>query len=109
MSNDATLDALRRMEEDGSDLSRPLRMDFFVAVPDRASGDVVAVAAAALGFETSVERDDDGSSWTCYCVKVIVPAYDTVVAIEHQLDALARPVGGHADGFGSYGNADPRP
>jgi hypothetical protein len=28
------------------------------------------------------------------------------VAIERQLDALAREVGGHADGFGTYGNAE---
>lgn len=103
--DEATRDALRRMESHGSDLSRPLPMDFFVAVPDQKSGELVAAGAAALGFSTEVAKDDEGPAWTCYCMKVITPSYETVRAIEGQLDGLARPVGGHSDGFGSFGNA----
>ena len=37
----ATKEALERIREDGSDLERPLSMDFFVAVPDERSGEAV--------------------------------------------------------------------
>jgi hypothetical protein len=106
LDEDATHDALERIASDGSDMSRPLDMDFFVAVPDAGSGSVIAARVAQLGFATNVERDAETGDWTCYCTKRLVPTLEAVVAIERQLDALAREVGGHADGFGTYGNAE---
>jgi hypothetical protein len=106
-ADDATRAALERIALDGSDLNRPLDMDFFVAVPDAAAGAVVAARAVSLGFATNVEQDVESGEWTCYCTLRLVPAFDAVVAIEEQLDALAHDVGGHADGFGTFGNADP--
>jgi hypothetical protein len=102
---DATSAALERIAQDGSDLSRPLRMDFFVVVPDKASGQIMAIRAGSLGFETSVEQDLETREWTCYCTKVFVPSYESVVSIESQLDSLSRDIGGYADGFGTFGNA----
>ena len=104
-NNDATRQALERIAKDGSDLSRPLQMDFFVAVPDEKSGHVVAARASKLGFGTSVEQDVESHEWTCYCTTVMMAAFESVVAIEAQLDSLASDVGGHADGFGTFGNA----
>ena len=104
--DDATWEALQRIARDGSDLTRPLSMDFFVAVPDETSGQIVASRARVLGFETSVEQDSETGAWTCYCTKVLVPTYESVVAIESQLDSLASNVGGYVDGFGTFGNAD---
>ena len=61
---DATRAALKRIAEDGSDLTRPLEMDFFVTVLDESSGRAVASRAAALGFETRVEQDPETGEWT---------------------------------------------
>jgi hypothetical protein len=77
-------------------------MDFFVAVPDADAGAFVAARAANLGFATNVESGE----WTCYCKKRIVPTFDAVVAIEQELDAMAHDLGGYADGFGTFGNAE---
>lgn len=100
----ATKDALERLRRAGSNLGRPLQMDFFVAVPDEPSGVSVARLATALGFTTSVEQDSSSGHWTCYCTKTVVPSFEMVTTIERQLDDLARPMGGHIDGFGSFGN-----
>ena len=100
----ATRAARRRLVDHGSDLSRPLEMDFFVAIPDEMSGETVAARASQLGFATRVVRDSSGE-WTCYCTKVIVPSYETVAGIEGQLEALAHDVGGYCEGFESCGNA----
>ena len=78
MAVDATKEALESIASNGSDMTRPLEMDFFVAVPDEASGDAVARRAR--------------------------PSYDVVVAIERELDEIGRRVGGYADGFGTFGN-----
>jgi len=104
--DDATGDALRRIAETGSDLAKPMKIDFFVAVPSKDTGDKIALKARDLGFATSVEMDDEDLEWTCYCTKVLVPEYDEVVKIEHQLDSIAKEFGGHIDGFGTFGNAE---
>jgi regulator of RNase E activity RraB len=104
--DDATREALERIARDGSDLTRPLKMDFFVAVPDETAGRIVADRAAKAGFDTVVEQDSETEDWTCYCTKVLVPTYDAVVDIESQLDSFASDIGGHADGFGTFGNVD---
>ena len=104
--DDATGAALRRLADDGSDLSKPMAMDFFVAVPSQEAGAAVARGAKERGFEASVEQDSETGHWTCYCTITLVPEYAAVVAIEGELDALARQHRGHADGFGSFGNAD---
>lgn len=101
----ATQAGLDRIAHDGSDLTRPLEMDFFVAVPDEASGRTVATRADMLGFRTSVEQDAESGEWTCYCTKILVASYEAVREIEQQLDVIARDVGGYCDGFGSFGNA----
>src|SRR5262249_31065674 len=104
--DDTTGDALRLIAERGSDLTKPMKMDFFIAVPSKGAGDRIALKARVLGFVTSVEQDDDGLKWTCYCTKVLVPEYSEVVKIERQLDSIAKEFGGYADGFGTFGNAE---
>lgn len=100
----ATRAALERIAADGSDLRRPLTIDFFVAVPDRHSGESVARDARARGSGTAVEYDEPSARWTCYCTTTMVPELHAVVAVERELNEVARKHGGHADGFGTFGN-----
>ncbi|MEW4455192.1 ribonuclease E inhibitor RraB [Bremerella sp. JC817] len=101
-----TAQALELIEADGSDLSQPLEMDFFIAVPSQQSGEQIAEEARKIGFETSVEQDEESGEWTCYCTKTILASVDTVFDIEETLDDLAEPFGGYSDGFGTFGNKD---
>lgn len=104
--NDAIGDALRRIIAGGSDLTKPMEIDYFVAVPSDSAGNQVARMAQEQGFNTKVSQDDKTSEWTCYCTKTFVPEYAEIVKIEQQLDTLAQPFGGYIDGFGSWGNSD---
>jgi regulator of RNase E activity RraB len=104
--NDADGDALRRVAADGSDLSRPMSIDFTVAVPDAGAGLEVAVRAGALGYQTAVRQDEESREWTCYCTRIMVPSYEAVVAAQQELDELARSHGGWADGWGTFGNRE---
>lgn len=101
----ATGDALRSLMRDGSNLSRPMDIDFFLAVPDKETGWKIAREVRRLGYDASLEQDDENQDWTCYCRKNLVPKYSEVVRLENELDLLAKKYGGYADGFGSYGNA----
>jgi len=104
--NDATGDALRRLRDCGSNLSKPMEIDFFVAAPSRESGERISAEVTALGFQVSLEQDEESDAWTCYCSKTLVPEHALVSKIEAELGEIARPYGGFVDGFGSYGNVE---
>jgi regulator of RNase E activity RraB len=102
LPNDADGDALRRLAAAGSDLSRPMSIDFAVAVPSRVAGLAVARAAAVVGYESSVDGGGDG--WTCYCTRRMVASHAAVVDAQAELNRLSEPHGGRCDGWGSAGN-----
>ena len=102
--SDANGDALRRVASD-SDMSRPMDIDFMVAVPDEEAGRAVAYAAQARGFSTSVKQDQESGNWTCYCTKSMLATYDGVLEAQAELDRIAEPHRGYSDGWGTFGNS----
>ena len=106
LSDEDTQDALLRLAQQGSDLSRPMLIDFFVVVPSYAAGQRFADEIRAQDFATSLERDDEDQTWTCYCSTTLVPEYSAITDVEKKLGEIAKKHGGHLDGFGSFGNAD---
>jgi hypothetical protein len=99
-------DALQRVADHGSDMSRPMSIDFCVAVTDESAGKAVAEVATARGYITKVIKDHDGTSWTCYCTKEMVATYNSVIATQAELDELSKPFGGYSDGWVTAGNID---
>ena len=71
--------------------------------------------ADKLGYETSIDFDDGEDAeddeeitepWTCTCTKQMLLEYDGVMAAQAELDEIARPLGGYADGWGTFGNVE---
>ncbi|MEP7340522.1 MAG: ribonuclease E inhibitor RraB [Acidobacteriota bacterium] len=102
---DADGDALNRIAKDGSDMSKPMGIDFFVAVATEGGGHLIANAANQLGYETEIVFDEESGDLTCYCTKVMVPEYDAVIEAQKELDQLAKPHEGFSDGWGTLGNS----
>ncbi len=82
-----------------------MEIEFFVTVPSATAGERIALSANNLGFDTSVDSDDETGSWTCYCAKVMLPTHSDITKAELELDKIAKPFAGYVDGFGSFGNA----
>ena len=106
LPNDSDGDALRRLIGLGYDLSRPMSIDFFIAVPSEQAGLAVAEAAEKQGYRTSVEFDDEDQAWTCYCTCEMVPSYLGLIVVQSDLEQLSGPHGGYPDGWGTFGNLD---
>jgi hypothetical protein len=104
--DDADGAALRRVQAHGSDMTRPMDIDFAVSVPNEEAGQRVAEAAGARGYRTKVEKDDDSGEWTCYCSRRLVPEYEAILAAQVELDGLSESFGGYSDGWGTFGNAE---
>lgn len=102
--NDANGDALRRMEAQGDDLTRPRIVDFTVAFSDRSSAEQFAQHIRALGHEVSVEltETDQNYPWDVVVVQHMVPSYDGIVNFENLLQSVADAWGGHNDGWGCF-------
>lgn len=104
--NNADGDALQRIADHGSNMSKPMRVDFCVAVPNESAGKSVAELAATKGFVTELVKNHDGLGWTCYCTKVMVPTYDAIIAAQDELNEISKPYGGYGVGWETPGNVD---
>lgn len=106
---------LRQLAEHGVDMTQPLLIEFAVAVPDEPAAEAVSEALIAAEYDAAAEYDegepdedgnidpDDeefGPSWTVYVNVEMVPDHQRIVDIQKDLDRIAGPLGGHADGWG---------
>lgn len=104
-STDADDNALRNLVHNGSDLGRPMLVDFQVAIPSREAATQFAGAAEKLGYRVTVyESPECTLPWTCQCSVRIVVSTSTLAAFQTELNALAARFDGHTDGWGSFGN-----
>ena len=105
LPNDADGDALRRLIKDGSDLRKPMYVDFQVAVPDKKSAKRLADVAKTVGSKVRVYASSECElPWTGeYSTRMLV-THEGIVAMETELAQVALPLGGDPDGWGSFGN-----
>src|ERR1043165_1536993 len=103
--NDADGDALRGVVESGSDMDKPMYIDFQVAVPSEAAGISLAGVASSLGYRTEVYASPKCRlGWTCQCSTRMLATYAGVIAIQKELAEISRELGGIPDGWGTFGN-----
>lgn len=105
--NDADGDALKRVADGGSDMSKPMDIDFTVAVPSEAIGRQLAVVAERCGYRPRLDQDEEDGSWSVYCTRKMLASYQGIAAAQAELDELSRPLGGYSDGWGTFGNKEP--
>lgn len=107
--DDADGNPLRQLAASRADMSEPIDIDFFVIASDEATAKDVADKAAELGYRTEICFDDEEASidpWACVCTKSMVPAYPSLIAAQAELDVIARALGAHMDGWGTYGGGE---
>jgi hypothetical protein len=103
--NDADGDALRRFVDGGSDLSKPMLLNFQIVVPDETAARRLSEVASKLGYRVNIYASPECSlPWTCECSTRMLASYDGVIAIQEELAKLAAPFSGHPDGWGGFGN-----
>ena len=102
--NDANGDALRRMEAQGDDLTKPRNIDFTVVFVDASSAEQFAEHFRVLGQKVSVALTgtDPAFPWDVVVVEHMVPSYDGITSFENLLQSVADGWGGHNDGWGCF-------
>jgi len=105
-SNRGNRGAFTRLNDGGgSDLSKPMFINFHVAVPDKPSAKKLAAIAQKLGYRIKVFASPECVlRWTCECSTRMVAAYESVIAVQNELADLSEPFGGRPDGWSTFGN-----
>jgi regulator of RNase E activity RraB len=104
--NDSDGDALRGVLKNGSDMGRPMYIDFQVAMPSAEDANTLAALARKLGYRAEVyDSAECRLPWTCQCSTRMLATYDGVLAIQAELARLSAPLGGFPDGWGTFGNS----
>jgi Regulator of ribonuclease activity B len=100
--DDANGDVLRRMEEQGEDLSCPRNVEFTVVFPNESAAKQFADHFSTLGYAASVELTDtvENSPWDVVVVKRMVLSHEEIGAFEKLLENAAVNLGGRNDGWG---------
>ena len=103
--NDSDGNALRNVFSDGSDMGKPMFIDFQVAMPTKEAATLLAEQAGKLGYRTSVyDSAECKLPWTCQCSTRMLASYQGVLAIQAELASLSAPLGGFPEGWGTFGN-----
>jgi regulator of RNase E activity RraB len=103
--NDADGEGLRYVVSLGSDMSRPMYINFQIAVPDEESANALANVAFKLGYRTGVyDSPECKLPWTCECSTRMLATYEGVLAIQDELGRISAEFGGFPDGWGTFGN-----
>lgn len=100
--NDADGDALRSLYKEGLDFKKQHSVEFFVAVPDKNSGETLINVLKDEGFNCFLEQDDETDEWACCCSKKMMLDYNKIVEIQNSLDHISKSYGGSSDGWGVF-------
>ncbi len=93
---------LKRMIEDGDDLTRERPIDFFHVFADESDAQDFAAAASArpdLVVE-GPQFDDDDSIWEVTATRVMAARHAAITALETELAEMATRYRGYPDGWG---------
>ena len=101
----STSDVLKQYQELGFDLTKSMIIEFFI---DGSQKNLQSIESQIISyrqdFQISIEQDEFGEMWTCYCSVNIVPSLENILAIETTLFDIAQKNDCSYEGFGSYGN-----
>lgn len=107
---------LQMLFEHGVDLSAPLELEFGLLCSDEAAALKVEKELQETGYKARAIYDEgeleEGEamteaneefwpSWAVIVYITMIPHYDDIVKTQTQLDILAKPFGGEADGWGA--------
>jgi len=101
---DDNSDVLRRLEEQGDDLTKARNVDFSVVFPVEDAAERFAEQFRAKGFTASVYFAEEMKefSWNVNVVKHMTPSLREICDFETALQEAAAMLGGHNDGWGCF-------
>ena len=100
---------LGRLEELGSDLTKPHKVDFFMYFPSEEGAESAAREIEKQGYTVKLlrmmpswwKRFFDKPIWSCRATKTFVPDKETILETSASFDEIAQRFDGEYDGWGT--------
>jgi hypothetical protein len=89
-------EALQRLAEGGSDLSKLHRVEFFLVFAEADAAESAVLKLGELAFAASSNHDDTTGHWVVRAVKAMYPVESDLRGLRDKLDVIA------AEGNGRY-------
>ena len=102
LPNDENGNVLRRMLEDGDDLSKARTIDFCFIFPERGQALAFAEMVDDRELEVCISYNEERNLWDAIVKRHMVPTHRDITAFEVSLASQAESVGGEADGWGCF-------
>lgn len=102
--DDADGDALRRVASDGSDMSRPMLIDFMVEASTQHDAEAIARIGEQRGYTAQIAEDD--GCWTVYLAVTMLASHEGVVARQREISSFVSPFGTQCESWGTFGNVE---
>lgn len=102
--NNATGDALRRLQRSGDQLKASRDVDFSVVFTTREGADsfIARFGAQVDCIRLTHRPEQSRHPWDVTATKSMVPAYTDITNMEIAIDNIARALGGENDGWGCF-------
>jgi hypothetical protein len=97
-------DVLRRLEEQGDDLTKARSIDFSVVFPLESAAERFAEHFRTEGLTASIYFDKAMKEfpWNVTVAKYMTPSHQEISDFEGLLQGVAETLGGHNDGWGCF-------
>jgi hypothetical protein len=97
-------DALKAVEARGADMSKPMRIEFSIDVPDIERARSLSERIAAHGYEPDIFVNDEDGAVSIYCARTMLATHEGVVAAQAELNVLCVSFAAVCDGWITAGN-----
>lgn len=101
--------ALRNIALGGSDMSRPMMIDFAIDASSKSIAQACLAAIEEADFDGHLYQDEDDQRWAVYIAIPMIADYEGITRTQKILGELVAEHGGTPDGWGTFGNVDGTP
>jgi hypothetical protein len=98
-SDDADRQAIAGLKTQGSDITKPTDVIFYLYFPSQAQAEALRPPISSMGFNVDVHKLDGYGVWTLAANKTMVPSESNILELSHKFADLAASQKGEYDGW----------
>jgi regulator of RNase E activity RraB len=92
---------LKLLKKRGSNFRKPHAIEFYVYFKTKTAAKKALGLIQKKGFHVELLSDVSGKRWICLSIIGMLPRYGAIQALKRKLNTVAKPLGGHCDGWGT--------
>lgn len=92
---------LKLLKKRGTNPRKPHAIEYYVYFQTKTGARKARARIRQKGFHVELLSDSSGKRWICLSILEMLPRYKEILTVKKKLNTLAKPFGGHCDGWGT--------